>query len=163
MKIGLISDTRVRRGEEVPPEVIRAFEGVELIIHAGNIYSPDVLDWLEQIAPVKAVGRIQGGQYESNTPFAVQNADAVVTPINNLMEVFNNVVFSQDWHPVGHKSFYTSHENKKPFETTHMSYFTGCFFKMKFYLSTKVRALLNSDSNAISCWLRLVSKSNFFA
>ena len=60
MKIGLISDTRVRRGEEVPPEVIRAFEGVDLIIHAGNIYSPDVLDWLEQIAPVKATGRIFG-------------------------------------------------------------------------------------------------------
>ena len=58
----------------------------------------------------------------SGGALAVQNADAVVTPINNLMEVFNNVVFSQDWHPVGHKSFYTSHENKKPFETTQMSY-----------------------------------------
>ena len=60
MRIGLISDTRVRRGEEVPSEVIRAFEGVELILHAGNIYSPSVLDWLEKIAPVKATGRIFG-------------------------------------------------------------------------------------------------------
>ena len=54
----------------------------------------------------------------SGGALAVQNADAVVTPINNLMEIFNNVVLSQDWHPVGHKSFYTSHENKKPFENS---------------------------------------------
>ena len=30
---------------------------------------------------------------------AVDNADAVVKPINDLMDIFNNVVFSQDWHP----------------------------------------------------------------
>ena len=53
---------------------------------------------------------------------AVQNADAVVEPINSLMNVFDNVVISQDWHPVGHKSFYTSHAGKKPFETTPMPY-----------------------------------------
>ena len=52
----------------------------------------------------------------------VKNADAVVDPINKLMKVFNNVVISQDWHPIGHKSFCTSHEDKKPFETTQMSY-----------------------------------------
>ena len=52
----------------------------------------------------------------------VQNADAVVEPINKLMDVFPNVAISQDWHPVGHKSFYTSHEGKKPFETVEMPY-----------------------------------------
>ena len=76
MKIGLISDTRIPGvAKEVPAQVTRAFEGVDLILHAGGVQVAWVLDWLEQIAPVKAVGRIQGGQYESNTPFAVQNAD----------------------------------------------------------------------------------------
>ena len=53
---------------------------------------------------------------------AVQNADAVVAPINRLMDVFDNAVISQDWHPVGHKSFYTSHDGKQPFETAEMPY-----------------------------------------
>ena len=52
----------------------------------------------------------------------VKNADAVVAPINKLMKVFNSVVISQDWHPIGHKSFCTSHEDTKPFETTQMPY-----------------------------------------
>ena len=53
---------------------------------------------------------------------AVDNADAVVKPINGLMGIFNNIVFSQDWHPVSHKSFFTAHKGKKPFETTTMPY-----------------------------------------
>lgn len=36
-------------------EVARAFEGVDLILHAGDILIPSCLDWLEGIAPVKAV------------------------------------------------------------------------------------------------------------
>lgn len=53
---------------------------------------------------------------------AVQNADAVVDPINRLMDLFTNVAISQDWHPVGHKSFHTAHEGKAPFETVTMPY-----------------------------------------
>ena len=72
MRIGLISDTRIPGvATEVPPQVTRAFEGVDLILHAGGIQAARVLDWLERIAPVKAVGRIQGRQYESSTPFAM--------------------------------------------------------------------------------------------
>lgn len=56
MKIGLISDTHLPAlGKEPPPEVALAFAGVDLILHAGDIYSSDCLDWLEQIAPVIAV------------------------------------------------------------------------------------------------------------
>ena len=74
MKIGIISDTRVPGGAtEVPLEVIRAFEGVDLILHAGGIHTPEVLDWLEQIAPVKAVGRIHGGQTEGPGPLSLES------------------------------------------------------------------------------------------
>lgn len=56
MKIGLISDTHLpSTGKEPPPQVARAFEGVDLILHAGDIYVPSCLDWLERIAPVQAV------------------------------------------------------------------------------------------------------------
>ena len=56
MRIGVISDTHVPSVSKEPPyEVARAFEGVDLILHAGDIYIPSCLDWLEQIAPVWAV------------------------------------------------------------------------------------------------------------
>ncbi|MFH1560834.1 MAG: metallophosphoesterase family protein [Chloroflexota bacterium] len=54
MKIGLIADTHVPSAE-LSPKVKQAFEGVDLILHAGDIFIPSCLDWLEGIAPVKAV------------------------------------------------------------------------------------------------------------
>jgi putative phosphoesterase len=56
MRIGVISDTHTPSASREPPqEVARAFEGVDLILHAGDILVPSCLDWLERIAPVKAV------------------------------------------------------------------------------------------------------------
>ena len=54
MKIGLISDTQVPSAE-LSPNVRTAFEGVDLILHAGDILVPACLDFLEEIAPVMAV------------------------------------------------------------------------------------------------------------
>ena len=56
MIVGVISDTHnPSAGAEPPPEVVSAFKGVDVIIHAGDIYQPSCLDWLEEIAPVYAV------------------------------------------------------------------------------------------------------------
>ncbi len=51
MRIGLISDThgRLRR------EVFQHFDGVDRILHAGDIGGADILSELETIAPVDAV------------------------------------------------------------------------------------------------------------
>jgi uncharacterized protein len=55
MLIGLISDTHLARpGEKLPPQVKAAFKGVDLILHAGDIWIPSVLDELETIAPIIA-------------------------------------------------------------------------------------------------------------
>jgi putative phosphoesterase len=55
MLIGLISDTHLANpGEELPGQIETAFEGVELILHAGDIWVPSALDQLESIAPVIA-------------------------------------------------------------------------------------------------------------
>ena len=59
MRIGLISDTHITGGaSEISPNVVKAFEGVDIILHAGNIYTLPVLDWLERIAPVKVAGSL---------------------------------------------------------------------------------------------------------
>ncbi|MFC1886038.1 metallophosphoesterase family protein [Thermodesulfobacteriota bacterium] len=56
IKIGLISDTHISRCDETLPSPVREiFQGVDLILHGGDIYVPSVLDELEIIAPVLAV------------------------------------------------------------------------------------------------------------
>ena len=51
LRVGVISDTH----ELLRPEVISAFEGVSLIIHAGDVGRQSVLEALGNIAPVVAV------------------------------------------------------------------------------------------------------------
>ncbi|MFC1991227.1 metallophosphoesterase family protein [Chloroflexota bacterium] len=55
MRIGLLADTHIPEAEkEIPPQVIEAFKGVDLILHAGDVSNYRVLDHLEHIAPVLA-------------------------------------------------------------------------------------------------------------
>jgi putative phosphoesterase len=49
--LGVISDTHGL----VRPEAVKALEGVETIIHAGDIGTPEVLEALHAVAPVVAV------------------------------------------------------------------------------------------------------------
>ena len=57
-----------------------------------------------------------------NGALAVVGGDTIVQPINAEMDKFNTVVLTQDWHPTDHKSFASSHENKKPFDIVAMPY-----------------------------------------
>ena len=55
MRIGLITDTHIAWEEkELPIRVMDIFQGMDMILHAGDIYSHSVLDDLEKIAPVYA-------------------------------------------------------------------------------------------------------------
>ena len=55
MRIGLLSDTHIPETKRIfPNPVLEAFQGVDLILHAGDIYIPSALDELQQIAPVLA-------------------------------------------------------------------------------------------------------------
>ena len=49
--VGLISDTHGK----LRPQVLEAFEGVSVILHAGDIGNLDIITELETIAPVYAV------------------------------------------------------------------------------------------------------------
>lgn len=56
MRIGLISDTHIpEAGPDLWPQVYDALRGVDLILHAGDLNVPEVIDWLERLAPVLAV------------------------------------------------------------------------------------------------------------
>jgi uncharacterized protein len=58
--MGVISDTHGL----VRSEVLKAFRGVELIIHAGDVGAPEVLEALKTLAPVVAVrGNVDRGQW----------------------------------------------------------------------------------------------------
>ena len=56
MLIGLLSDTHIAfPNERLPRQIADTFRGVDLILHAGDIWIPSVLDELEPVAPVRAV------------------------------------------------------------------------------------------------------------
>jgi nicotinamidase/pyrazinamidase len=47
---------------------------------------------------------------------AVKDGDKVVPVINRARERFDQVIFTQDWHPKTHKSFAVNHPGKKPYD-----------------------------------------------
>jgi len=55
MKIGVLSDTHIHLAEEIPPEVVKAFSNVDLIVHAGDFVGSQVLEGLKRLGEVKAV------------------------------------------------------------------------------------------------------------
>lgn len=57
MKLGIISDTH----GYFHPAITTYFNGVDRILHAGDVGAVDILDRLEEIAPVQAVwGNVDG-------------------------------------------------------------------------------------------------------
>ena len=59
IRVGLIADTH----GWLDPNIAAAFAGVSLILHAGDIGHPRVIEQLEAIAPTTAVkGNIDGGE-----------------------------------------------------------------------------------------------------
>jgi nicotinamidase/pyrazinamidase len=50
---------------------------------------------------------------------AVPDGDKIIPGINTLANLFfqrNQVIFTQDWHPLDHQSFASSHPGKNPFD-----------------------------------------------
>jgi uncharacterized protein len=64
-QVGVISDTHGL----LRMEALDAFRGSELIVHAGDIGQPQVLEALQQIAPVIAVrGNVDRGEWATDLP-----------------------------------------------------------------------------------------------
>src|ERR1035438_3735741 len=84
--IGLISDTHGL----VRPEALRALGGSDLIVHAGDVGKPEILDALKLLAPVVAVrGNIDRGGWASALPLTatVTAGSAVVYVLPDLQQL----------------------------------------------------------------------------
>ncbi len=67
MRIGVISDTHGL----LRPQAVDALQGVDLIIHAGDVGSQEILDNLGEIAPVWAVrGNTDRGEWARRLPLS---------------------------------------------------------------------------------------------
>lgn len=65
LRVGVISDTHGR----LDPVVLQLFEGVDHIIHAGDVGSMAVLDGLQAVAPVTAVrGNVDRDRWACDLP-----------------------------------------------------------------------------------------------
>jgi uncharacterized protein len=54
MKVGLLADTHSNKpdGSDLPDGVLRAFDGVDLVVHLGDVGRKGILDRLGEVAPV---------------------------------------------------------------------------------------------------------------
>ena len=50
----------------------------------------------------------------------MENGDAIISVINGIIDRFDLVVATQDWHPPTHKSFASNHPGAKPFDETEL-------------------------------------------
>ena len=85
-RIGVISDTHGL----LRPEAIEALGGVDRIVHAGDVGSPDVLRRLEAIAPVTAVrGNNDHGPWAEKLPLTdvLDVGDALLYVIHDVKEL----------------------------------------------------------------------------
>jgi nicotinamidase/pyrazinamidase len=55
---------------------------------------------------------------------AVPDGDSIIPTVNKLIEKFDAIIQTQDWHPAGHHSFSSSHTGKEPFDTIELDYGT---------------------------------------
>ncbi len=53
---------------------------------------------------------------------AVAEGDAIVPGINAIMNAYDVVVLTQDWHPADHRSFASQHAGRTPLEVIDMPY-----------------------------------------
>ncbi len=83
MQIGVVSDSH----SLLRPQVMKQLEHSDLIIHAGDIGSPEVIDGLSEIAPVVAIrGNIDTGEWAEQYP-----PTRLVTVQNKRLYVLHNI------------------------------------------------------------------------
>lgn len=64
---------------------------------------------------------IQGDFCEGGA-LAVPGGSQIVPGVNALMDDYETIVLSQDWHPAGHSSFASTHAGRAPYDMIDMPY-----------------------------------------
>ncbi len=84
--VGVISDTHGL----LRPEAVEALQGSQLIIHAGDVGTPDILEKLVEIAPVRAVrGNVDVGQWADALPITevVEAGGAILYVLHDVKQL----------------------------------------------------------------------------
>jgi len=118
MKVLCISDTHADGMGKLPAALYDALKTADLILHAGDITSPSVIDELKAIAPVEAVaGNMDGWDISNHHPdkkvveaggfrIGITHGAGRVTNIEErVLAIFENdnvdcIVFGHSHHPV---------------------------------------------------------------
>ncbi|WP_409360790.1 bifunctional nicotinamidase/pyrazinamidase [Bartonella heixiaziensis] len=53
---------------------------------------------------------------------AVPQSDIILPAVNNLIDHFDHVILTQDWHPKNHSSFASAYPEKTPYDTVTLDY-----------------------------------------
>ena len=83
-RLGIIADTH----GYLPSDALEVFRAVDLILHAGDIGSAEILRSLEQVAPVVAVrGNMDGGPWTKYLPEkqSVQAGNLIIHLVHDLL------------------------------------------------------------------------------
>ena len=85
-RIGVVSDTH----GTVPDTLVKAFANVDLIVHAGDIGKPLVVNYLKRIAPIVAVrGNVDHGLWAFEHPehAIIQAGNTKIYVVHNLADL----------------------------------------------------------------------------
>lgn len=78
MRIGVLADTHMRSFEDIPQKIIDSLSTVDLIIHAGDLTTLEVLNGLKKLGKVKAVqGNMDSTELKS------------ILPVKEILEIGN--------------------------------------------------------------------------
>jgi putative phosphoesterase len=84
--LGVISDTH----GYLPPRALEVFQGTDVILHAGDIGSQEILRTLAQVAPVLAVrGNMDGGAWANTLAEkeSIRAGNALIHLIHDLLRL----------------------------------------------------------------------------
>jgi len=103
--IGLISDTHGL----LRPEALRALEGSDLIIHAGDVGDPEILEKLKSLAPVFAV---RGNVDTAPWALALPETEAIETDLATIYVLHDVHALDLDPAAAGFNVVVSGHSHK---------------------------------------------------
>jgi putative phosphoesterase len=107
MTVGVISDTHGL----LRPEVVPAFKDVDLILHAGDIGDPEVLENLQSVAPVFAVrGNNDRHKWAEGIP------ETRIVPVGDIRVYMIHDVKEMETTPLGCQAVVAGHSHRPVIE-----------------------------------------------
>jgi len=110
MLIGILADTH----GTLPPSVDAVFEGVDRIVHAGDVGAPWIIDHLEAIAPVVAV---RGNMDTGDLGWRLQDQALIQADEQRILVLHQAASLPPDGVPAGVTVVVTGHTHRASTES----------------------------------------------